>query len=133
MQLSNISKHYYDFHIVLFFLNLIVIKVLILFNTKSIQFLCANQNQQFLHVYANHIFLFERIVSFSNLMIIKVYFETWIWLMWHSISYLFIPKSYSKQISCVLTWFIRYIYNWNLQFLNNVIINKSKVLLPQLR
>ena len=59
-----------------FFLNLIVIKVLILFNTKSIQFLCANQNQQFLHVYANHIFLFERIVSFSNLMIIKVYFET---------------------------------------------------------
>jgi hypothetical protein len=30
-----------------------------------------------------------------------------------------------------LTWFIRYIYFWNLQFLNNVIINKTKVLLPQ--
>ena len=29
-----------------------------------------------------------------------------------------------------LTWFIRYIYDWNLQFLNNVIINKTKVLLP---
>jgi hypothetical protein len=29
------------------------------------------------------------------------------------------------------TWFIRYIYYWNLQFLNNVIINKTKVLLPQ--
>jgi hypothetical protein len=33
-----------------------------------------------------------------------------------------------------LTWFIRYnvyMYYWNLQFLNNVIINKTKVLLPQ--
>jgi hypothetical protein len=30
-----------------------------------------------------------------------------------------------------LPWFIRYIYYWNLQFLNNVIINKTKVLLPQ--
>jgi hypothetical protein len=30
-----------------------------------------------------------------------------------------------------LTWFIIYIYYWNLQFLNNVIINKTKVLLPQ--
>jgi hypothetical protein len=28
-------------------------------------------------------------------------------------------------------WFIRYIYNWNLQFLNNVSINKTNVLLPQ--
>ena len=27
--------------------------------------------------------------------------------------------------------FIRYIYYWNLHFLNNVIINKTKVLLPQ--
>ena len=30
-----------------------------------------------------------------------------------------------------LTWFIRYIYFWNSQFLNNIIINKTKVLLPQ--
>jgi hypothetical protein len=30
-----------------------------------------------------------------------------------------------------LTWFIRYINYWNLQFLNNVIINKTKVLLRQ--
>ena len=30
-----------------------------------------------------------------------------------------------------LTWFIRYIYYWNLQFLNNVFINKAKVLLPK--
>jgi hypothetical protein len=30
-----------------------------------------------------------------------------------------------------LTWFIRYMYHWNLQFLNNVIIIKTKVLLPR--
>ena len=30
-----------------------------------------------------------------------------------------------------LTWFIRCIHYWNLQFLNNVIINKTKVLLHQ--
>ena len=33
-----------------------------------------------------------------------------------------------------LTWFIRYnvyIYYWNLQFLNNVTINKTKIHLPQ--
>jgi hypothetical protein len=29
----------------------------------------------------------------------------------------------------VLTWFIRYIFYWNLQFINNVIINKTMVLL----
>jgi hypothetical protein len=29
------------------------------------------------------------------------------------------------------TWFIRYIYAWNLQFQNNVIIIKAGVLLPQ--
>ena len=29
-----------------------------------------------------------------------------------------------------LTWFIRYIHYWYLQFLNNVIINKTKILLP---
>jgi hypothetical protein len=31
----------------------------------------------------------------------------------------------------IIYWFIRYIYNWNLQFLNNVSINKTNVLLPQ--
>ena len=30
-----------------------------------------------------------------------------------------------------LTWFIRYIYYWNLHFLHNVIINKTMILLPQ--
>ena len=29
-----------------------------------------------------------------------------------------------------LTWFSRYIYHWNLHFLNNVIIIKTKILLP---
>jgi hypothetical protein len=30
-----------------------------------------------------------------------------------------------------LAWCIRYIYYWNLQFQNNVIIFKTKILLPQ--
>ena len=30
-----------------------------------------------------------------------------------------------------LTWFIRYIYYWNLQFLNHIITNETKVLRPQ--
>ena len=30
-----------------------------------------------------------------------------------------------------LTWLIRYIYYWNVQFLDNIIIIKTKVLLPQ--
>jgi hypothetical protein len=29
-----------------------------------------------------------------------------------------------------LTWFIRYIYYWNVQFLNNVIMIKKKLLVP---
>jgi hypothetical protein len=31
-----------------------------------------------------------------------------------------------------LAWLIRYIYYWNLQFLNNVMINKTNVLIPQI-
>jgi len=37
----------------------------------------------------------------------------------------------SVVIASALIWFIRYMYYWNLQFLNNVIINKTEVLLPQ--
>ena len=29
-----------------------------------------------------------------------------------------------------LSWFITYVYFWNLHFLNNVIINQTKILLP---
>jgi hypothetical protein len=44
-----------------------------------------------------------------------------------------VPQSIIRPVvsASALTWFIRYIYYWNLQFLNNVIINKTKVLLPQ--
>ena len=44
-----------------------------------------------------------------------------------------IPKGIIRPVvnASALTWFSRYIYYWNLQFLNNVIINKTKVLLPQ--
>ena len=30
-----------------------------------------------------------------------------------------------------LTWFITYMYYWNLELLNNIVINKTMVLLPQ--
>jgi hypothetical protein len=44
-----------------------------------------------------------------------------------------VPESIIRPVvsASALTWFIRYIYYWKLQFLNNVIINKTKVLLPQ--
>jgi hypothetical protein len=46
---------------------------------------------------------------------------------------LLVPEGIIRPVVSVsaLTWFIRYIYYWNLQFLNNVIIDKTKVLLPQ--
>ena len=45
----------------------------------------------------------------------------------------FVPHGIIRPVvsASVLTWFIRYIYYSNLQFLNNIIINKTKVLLPQ--
>jgi hypothetical protein len=44
-----------------------------------------------------------------------------------------VPESIIRPVvsASALTWYIRYIYYWKLQFLNNVIINKTKVLLPQ--
>ena len=45
----------------------------------------------------------------------------------------FVPQGIIRPVvsASALTWFIRYIYYWNLQFLNNVIINKTKVLFPE--
>ena len=44
---------------------------------------------------------------------------------------LLVPEAIIHPVVSALTWFIRYVYYWNLQFLNNVIIIKTKVLLPQ--
>ena len=46
---------------------------------------------------------------------------------------LLVPQGIIRPVvsASALTWFIRYIYFWKLQFLNNVIIYKSKVILPQ--
>jgi len=46
---------------------------------------------------------------------------------------LFVYEGVIRQMvsASALTWFIRYISYWNLQFLNNVVINKTKVPLPQ--
>ena len=52
------------------------------------------------------------------------------YLCWWTIS----PRGYhppSSPYSWALTWFVRYIYYWNLHNLNNVIIIKIKVVLPQ--
>ena len=47
----------------------------------------------------------------------------WLIFLWDIV--LLIPWGY------LVVWFIRYIYYWNLQFIYNVIINKTWVLLPQ--
>jgi hypothetical protein len=46
---------------------------------------------------------------------------------------LLVPGGIIRPVVSVstLTWFIRYIYNRNLQFLNNVFFIKTKVFLPQ--
>jgi hypothetical protein len=53
------------------------------------------------------------------------------YLCWWTIS----PRGIIRPVvsASALTWFIRYIYYWNLQFLNNVNVNKTKVLLPQVK
>jgi hypothetical protein len=45
---------------------------------------------------------------------------------------LLVPEDSIRPIvsTSALIWFIIYVYYWNLQLLNNVIINKTKVLLP---
>ena len=50
-----------------------------------------------------------------------------------SVVRLFVSESIMGSVVSILAlkWFIRYIYYRHLQFLNNVIINKRKVLLPQ--
>jgi hypothetical protein len=54
--------------------------------------------------------------------------------------YIFLPKTSVRLLFILLfhirtfwalTWFIEYIYYWNLVFLNNIIILRSKVLLPR--
>ena len=38
-------------------------------------------------------------------------------------------KYYQKRFRYLLTWFIRYIYDWNLQYPHNIIITKTTILL----
>jgi hypothetical protein len=50
------------------------------------------------------------------------------------VDYILAPEGIIRPVvsASVLTLFIRYIYYWDLHFLNNIIINKTNVLLPQL-
>jgi hypothetical protein len=47
--------------------------------------------------------------------------------------YVLVPDGIIRPVVSVsaMTWFIRYIYYWNLQILDNVIFIKTNVLLPQ--
>ena len=47
--------------------------------------------------------------------------------------YILVPDGIIRPVVSVsaMTWFIRYIYYWNLQILDNVIFIKTNVLLPQ--
>ena len=47
--------------------------------------------------------------------------------------YVLVPNGIIRPVVSVsaMTWFIRYIYYWNLQILDNVIFIKTNVLLPQ--
>jgi hypothetical protein len=47
--------------------------------------------------------------------------------------YVRVPDGIIRPVVSVsaMTWFIRYIYYWNLQILDNVIFIKTNVLLPQ--
>jgi len=61
---------------------------------------------------------------------LRVYYYYWVDT---SAGGLLVPGGIIRQVGSVsaLTWFIKYIYFWNLLFLNNMIINQTKVLLPQ--
>jgi hypothetical protein len=50
-----------------------------------------------------------------------------------SVGGLLVPEGIVHSVvwASPLTWFIRYIYYWNLLFLNNMIINETKVVFPQ--
>ena len=52
------------------------------------------------------------------------------YLCWWIINPRGVPSTHPVVSASTLTWFIRYIYYWNLQFLKNEIIIKTKVLLP---
>ena len=51
-------------------------------------------------------------------------------LMWRQLDK-FLINSTSQCFETDMVYFIRYIFYWNLQFLNHVIIIKTKILFPQ--
>jgi hypothetical protein len=57
---------------------------------------------------------------------------TWLYWVDTSAGGLLVPNGIIRSVvsASALTRFIRYIYYWNLQFLNNVIINKAIKVLP---
>ena len=66
----------------------------------------------------------------ETLWYLRFYYYHWVHT---SAGGLLVPDGIIRPVvsASALTWFIRYIYYWNLEFLNNVIIHKTKALLPR--
>ena len=72
----------------------------------------------------------------SYVVLVSLFYSLWVVietiedrLTHDSVGEILVPDSVIRPVVSVssLTWVIRYIYYWNLQFLNNVIIIKTKV------
>jgi hypothetical protein len=126
------------------------------FNIKELLYI-GNHNCRFalrklFYIMMNNCSLILNLLIYMYSQIVKIIGGS----LWRKITYLFpriVPKMFVQPLSqkcnpptlnrkvwiCLwsvsfasaLTWFIRYIYYWNVQFPNNVIINKTKALLPQ--
>ena len=62
----------------------------------------------------------------GSLVVMQISGERGLYCMYSNIS-----LEFGLRVETLLTWFIIFIYFWNVLFLNNVITIKTKVLLPQ--
>jgi hypothetical protein len=81
-------------------------------------------------VFKYHFLTIDKDSTHSFIWYLRFYYTRWVDI---TAGVLLVPEGIIHPVITVsaLTWFIRYIYYWNLQLLNNVIIIKTKVLLPQ--
>ena len=84
-------------------------------------FVCRTHTYNFCRVLSPRLCVFNKYIS-SN--VVRLCLSNLLWIIWFSNhSILSIPdEGYSRNVSCTLNL---------IQFLNNVIINKTKILLPQ--
>ena len=84
-------------------------------------FVCRTHTYNFCRVLSPRLCVFNKYIS-SN--VVRLCLSNLLWIIWFSnLSILSVPgEGYSRNVSCTLNL---------IQFLNNVIINKTKILLPQ--